>query len=161
MASLYELANDYTELMELEGQVDEEQLNQIKELVENEIKNKSGNIVKLIMNIQSDVKAIDEEIKRLNKKKKAKNNTIDSIKEYTKNHLLAMEMKKVETPFGNITVRNNPASLKISDETLIPMEYIEEEIVKNVNKSAIKDLLKDGKEIPGCELTYSKSLIIN
>lgn len=157
---LYELAQDYMELVELEGQVDEEHLELIKQAVMEEIENKSGNIIKIIKSIESDVKSIDEEIKRLNALKKAKNNTINSIKEYTKQHLININAKKIQTPFGNITVRNNAPSLNIIDENLIPNEFKELKVEYTINKNDIKDLLKDGKKIAGCELKFGKSLII-
>ena len=91
MTKLYELANDYMEIVNLEGQAPEEQLELIKSVIQEEVNNKSGNIIKLIKNIESDVKAIDEEIKRLNSIKKIKNNTINNIKEYTKQNLVKGE----------------------------------------------------------------------
>lgn len=157
---LYELVQDYMEIVELEGQMNDEQIATIKAVIEDEINNKSGNIIKVIKNIESDVKAIDEEVKRLNALKKHKKNTVDSIKGYMKAQLELMNTKKITTPFGNISIRKNPVSLVINDETLIPENYYEEEVVKNLNKEVIKDLLKQGKEIPGCELRQGTSLTI-
>lgn len=163
MTKLYELANDYMEIVNLEGQAPEEQLELIKSVIQEEVNNKSGNIIKLIKNIESDVKAIDEEIKRLNSIKKIKNNTINNIKEYTKQNLVNMDIKKIQTPFGNISIRNNPPSLNIPDETLVPdnfKEKVVEYVISSENKKAIKEILKEGNTVPGCELTYGKSIII-
>lgn len=160
MAKLYELVDDYMEIVELEEEMNDEQIEEIKKAIEYEINNKSGNIVKIVKSIESDIKAIDEEVKRLNKIKKAKKNTITNIKNYTKQQLELMGTKKVATPFGNISIRKNPVSLVINNENLIPEDYYEEEVVKNINKEVIKDLLKQGREIPGCELQQGTSLTI-
>lgn len=160
MSKLYELAADYMEIVELESEINDDQITIIKAAIQEEVQNKSGNIIKVVKSIEGDVKAIDEEIKRLNKLKKAKKNTIDSIKNYTKSQLELMGTKKLQTPFGNISIRNNPVSLVVVDESLIPDKFIGEEVVKTVNKAMIKDLLKDGEKIPGCELQQGTSLTI-
>ena len=160
MAKLYELVEDYMEIVELEEEMNDKQIDEIKKAIEYEINNKSGNIVKIVKSIESDVKAIDEEIKRLNKIKKAKKSTIDNIKNYTKQQLELMGTKKVSTPFGNLSIRKNPVSLVINDESLVPNRFIGEEVVKTINKTMIKDLLKEGQEIPGCELQQGTSLTI-
>lgn len=160
MTKLYQLTQDYMEIVELEEQMNDDQIELIKKAIEEEIVDKTGNIIKVVKSIEGDIKAIDEEVKRLNKLKKIKKNAVDNIKLYTKLQLESIGTKKLNTPLGNISIRKSPAALVINDETLIPKDYYEEEIVKNLNKEVIKDLLKQGKEIPGCELRQGTSLTI-
>lgn len=160
MAKLYELVGDYAELVELEGQVDEEQLELIKNAVKEEIKSKSGNIIKVVRNLETDVTAIDEEIKRLQKMKKTKKNVIENIKNYTKTCLIDMGSNKIETPIGKITLRTNAPSVVVLDESLIPEDYMVVETTAKPDKNLIKELIKNGSKVPGCTLERSQSVTI-
>ena len=156
---LYELANDFLEVESL-TEVNEEVQKQILDAITLEIENKGDGIIKFIRNEESSIKVIDEEIKRLQALKKSKNNKIANMKNYLKNCMSLMNKRKIEGNLGRISIRKNPVALEILDETLIPQQFITEEVVKTINKSAIKDLLKEGKEINGCTLTQSESIII-
>lgn len=156
---LYELANDFLEVENLEG-VDEQTQNEILNAIKIEIENKGDGIIKFIRNEEASLKVIDEEIKRLQALKKSKNNKIKNMKNYLKHCMNLMGMKKIEGNLGRISIRKNPASLNIVDESLIPEKFIGEEVIKTIDKAMIKDLLKDGEKISGCELTQSESVII-
>lgn len=158
---LYEVVDDYLEILSLEeDEVTQEQLEVLKVAIEEEIKSKSGNIIKVVKNIESEINTIEEEVKRLNELKKSKVKTLDNLKEYTKYNLLRLGTSKITTPFGNISVGNNPPSVNVLDENAIPEKFIKEKVVKTLDKKYIKEELKNGIEIPGCELNYTKRLII-
>lgn len=156
---LYELANDFLEVENLEG-VDAQTQNEILNAIKVEIENKGDGIIKFIRNEEASLKVIDEEIKRLQAIKKTKNNKIKNIKDYVHHCMTTMGSKKIEGNIGRISIRKNPVALNIIDESLIPEKFIGEEVIKTINKAMIKDLLKDGEKISGCELTQSESVII-
>lgn len=156
---LYELLNDCLEVENLD-EVDEEQRKEILNFIKLEISNKGDNIIKFIRNEESSIKIIDEEIKRLQALKKARNNKIKNIKSYVQYCMESVGSKKIEGNLGKISIRKNPPALELVNEDLIPEKFIREETIKTINKAMIKDLLKDGQEIPGCKLTYGTSLTI-
>lgn len=161
MSSLYELVMDFKELSEIDfDAVDQEKIEEIKEIIKAEIENKGTNIIALIRNIESDVKAINDEINRLAMLKIAKNNKIDNLKKYTKMCLSELGMKKVETTLGNITIRNNAPSLVIEDERLVNEKFKVETTTVKVDKKAIKEAIANGENVLGVRLESSNSLLI-
>lgn len=156
---LYELANDFLEVENLEG-VDEQTQNEILNAIKIEIENKGDGIIKFIRNEEASLKVIDEEIKRLQALKKSKNNKIKNMKNYLKHCMNLMGMKKIEGNLGRISIRKNPVSLEIADESLIPAIFIKEEIIKTIDKNAIKYVIKEGGSVSGCTLTQSESITI-
>ena len=86
--------------------------------------------------------------------------------EYLKNCLEAAKLKKIETPRAAISIRNNPESVEIADEKSFIgwaqdnnddlLRYKDPE----VNKTAVKQLLKAGEEVPFAKLIRTQSLTI-
>ena len=162
MSSLYELIADFKELenLDFEEQLDNEQLEKVKEIIKAEIETKGTNIICLIKNTESDINSIKTEIDRLNKLKKSKENRIKSIKKYTMECLQEINMKKVETTLGNISIRNNAPNVVIEDEKMIDERFLNEITTYTINKTLIKEALKNGEYIIGAHLENSKSLQI-
>lgn len=161
MSSLYELVTDFKELSELDfDDIDIEKAEEIKEVIKAEIETKGTNIISLIRNIEGDVLVIEKEIERLSKLKKSKENKIKSIKNYTLDCLQELEMKKVETCLGNISIRNNTPSVVIEDENLLQDRFKEKIETYKVDKNAIKKAINNGEQIIGAHLEVNKSLQI-
>lgn len=162
MSSLYELVADFKELEKLnfEEELGNEQIEKVKEIIKGEIETKGTNIIALIRNIETDVTSIKSEIERLNKLKKAKENKIKSIKKYTMDCLQELDTKKVETTLGNISIRNNAPSVIIEDERMIDERFLDEVTTYTINKTCIKEALKNGEFVAGAYLESTKSLQI-
>lgn len=144
--NLYELSND---LVALRNMDEIEDVQQIKEIIANEVVNKSKGIIQVVRSLESDVDAIKTEMDRLNKLKKVKENNIKRLRDYTKVCMEQMEVKKIETPVGNLTLRKGVSTLKIDDESKLPSKYIEVVQTSKVNKDLIKSDLKAGIEVEG------------
>lgn len=169
MSTLYQLTEEaevilltIEELEELEGQEEQlEQTKRVKALIDLEINNKSESMLYILRNIQSDIEAIDGEIKRLQALKKNKQNSMNKLKTLIKECLEKLGKKRLETSLGNLTVRNNPDSINVLDETLVPEEFVKVEVVKKVDKKKIKDWLNETDEVvPGTEILKTTSLIV-
>lgn len=156
---LYELANDFLEVENLEG-VDAATQIEIINAIKTEISNKGDGIIKFIRNEEASLKVIDEEIKRLQALKKSKNTKIRNMKSYLMHCMRLMGMKKIEGNLGRISIRKNPPSLEIVDGTIIPQEYMIKEVIINLDKNKVKEMLKNGETVPGCTLSQGESLII-
>lgn len=162
MSNLYELTIDFKEIENMEvEEMDQEQVEAIKEVIKAEIETKGTGIIALVRNWEADTVAIKSEIDRLTELKKSKENKIKNLKEYTKMCLQETDMKKVETSLGSMTLRKNAASLVIDDESLIDADYKQEVVTVKIDKKAIKeDITKNGVVVAGCHLEASTSLII-
>lgn len=66
-------------------------------------------------------------------------------------------LEKIQTELGTLVVTKNPASVEITDENLIPTEYIKEKVTKSVDKTAIKNAIKNGQEVQGAILIEDKT----
>ena len=140
--NLYELSADLVVLRDLE----EVEASEIIAIVQNEIANKGKGIIQVVRSIEADVDAVKNEIDRLTKIKRAKEKHIKKLREYTKSCMEQMNMKKLETPVGNITVRKGTSTLKIDDETKLPDKYLEIVQTYKVDKDLLKADLKAGIE---------------
>ena len=155
--NLYELSADLMSLNDIE---DVEDVEIIREIIEQQIQAKSTGIIAVVRNLESNIAAIDTEIKRLQELKKKKQNNISRLKEYTKECMEIRGVKKLETSLGNISIRKTPPSVNVLDENLIPLEYIETKQVMSIDKKLILGDLKDGLVIPGVEIKQGTSLTI-
>lgn len=144
--NLYELSSDLVALRDLD---EIEEFQQIKEIIAKEVANKGKGIIQVVRSLEGDVDAIKDEIDRLNKIKRVKENNIKRLRDYTKACMEQMEVKKIETPLGNLTLRKGVSTLKIDDESKLPSKYIEVVQTYKVNKDLIKSDLKSGIEIEG------------
>lgn len=148
--NLYELSNDLVALRDMD---EIEDVQQIKEIIANEVANKSKGIIQVVRSLESDVDAIKTEMDRLNKLKKVKENNIKRLRDYTKVCMEQMEVKKIETPVGNLTLRKGVSTLKIDDESKLPSKYIEVVQTSKVNKDLVKSDLKAGIEVEGAYMS--------
>ena len=67
-----------------------------------------------------------------------------------------LSLEKIETSLGTITVASNPPSVEIFDESIIPAEYIKEKVTTQIDKTAIKNAIKEGKRVAGATLVENK-----
>ena len=85
---------------------------------------------------------------------------INHMREYLKNNLEKSGLKKIDAPDISISIQKNPYKLIITNETEIPSDFIDTKETKTVNKEKIKEALKNGEEIPGCELVQENRITI-
>ena len=86
-------------------------------------------------------------------------NKIEGLKKYLESGMIFSGLKKIDLGVFNISIAKNPPSLNILDEKLIPKEYLIEQAPK-IDNTSIKNAIKEGKEIAGCELVQKESLRI-
>ena len=71
----------------------------------------------------------------------------------------AVNKLKFKTKLFSFNVQNNPPTVEVSDEKLIPKEFFVEQSPK-LDRKALLAALKDGKEIEGAIIKQTKSLRI-
>jgi len=169
MATIYELTNDYLRLQEYitymmeQDDLTEEQLQELTELFESvndSLEDKIEGTLKVIKHIQYDIEAFKAEEERLAKRRKSYEKSVERLKENIKNVMILTGQDKVKAGLFNVSLRNNPVTAHIYDETKLPKEYLIEQKPK-VDKRAITAALKSGLEIDGAALgEQTKSLLI-
>lgn len=159
MSTLYELTGQFLNIYEMSSD-DEVFLDTLESIDwENDFEAKVENYGKVIAELNADEANLTTEIKRLTEKREAVRNKVSSLKETLKMAMETVDKPKVKTPLFNFRIQKNPASVKITDETVIEEKYFK--IKREVDKAKIKEIIKSGGYIDGAELIQTESLRIS
>lgn len=165
---LYELVSEEQKLNELflaaideeTGEIrDNETLEELETELKNALVNKSEGIIKVIRNQESDLEMITAEIERLTNLKNRIKKEIENFKSYIKFNMKKMDIKKIETSLGNISLRQSTAT-EIYDEASLPKEFLKEKITYTPSKTELKKAIENGQEVKGARLIVNTSLTI-
>lgn len=156
MATLYELTGQFLDIYNLE--LDEEtKLDTLDSIDWNsDYENKVENYIKVIKNIESDVEARKNEIKRLTELNKADEKKKDHLKETLSTSMTLTGHERVDTPLFKVSFRKSRA-VEV-DETVLPESY--KVATWKPDKKRLKEDLKNGLEIIGATLVERKNLSI-
>ena len=148
--SLYNITSKFVTLMNKvqDGELTEEEYNQLGEELALELQSKSTNIIGYYQNESALIEAIDNQIKRLQEFKKAKQNNVDRFKKYVKENMERLEIQKIETELGTLSIAKSPISVEIINEEILPDEFKQEVVTVKIDKKAIADNFKATGEIP-------------
>ena len=155
---LYELTEQHRQLEALSTDSDLD-LADTFEGLEGEFNEKAISLIHVTKNIDSDILAIDYEIKRLSDLKKAKMNAINSMKDYLRTNMQATGITKIECPLFTISLGKPRKIAEVTDVDKLPPEYIRIKTSVTPVKADILKALKSGEDIPGAELAESKPLL--
>ena len=156
---LYEITGALKSLSS-ETDVDDQALSDTLESIEHDFNEKANNILALTNNWNSDLLAVDEEIKRLSNKKKVITGSIGRLKEYLRHNMERSGIKKIESPIFSASIKMGRDIVNIIDESKLPDDYVSVKTSITPDKRALLKALKEGVDIPGAELTKSKSSIL-
>ena len=159
MSTLYDLTNQYQQLLELESEIDEQTFIDTLQSIDEAIEDKAENLAKVIKEIESTVSVITNEISRLQSKKQALNNRVSNLKTYLQGEMEKVNKTKVKGELFTVNIQNNPPSLRVDRTDNIPKDFfIEQE--PTLDKKALKEAVKNGEVIEGVELKQTRSLRI-
>lgn len=156
---LYELTDDYLNLLEVAEELDEETFQNTLEAIEDAIEDKVENTAFLIRNLEADIKTLKDEEKRLKGRRQALENKVARMKDYLFEQLEKAGIDRVKRPLITVSIQNNPPSVKVIDEKLIPSNFMIPQEPK-MDKKGILERLKNGEKIPGVELQQTRGLRI-
>lgn len=158
---LYDLAEQYNDLLDhLQDEANNEELQRMLDGIGGKIEEKIENTVKVMKSLESDVTAIDAEIKRLSGRKSTLSNNISYLKTNIEQSMSSMDLSKVKGVLFTVSMQNNPPKVNVVDESSIPKDYFRiPEVVPVLDKKRLLDELKKGSyTIPGVALVQEKSL---
>lgn len=156
--NLYELTENYQQVLEIAEQLDAETLKDTLDSIDEAINNKVENTAYVIKQLDANVAAIDTEIKRLQAMKSAQSNNAKNLKLYIQESMEKVGLDKVQGKLIKVAIQNNPQSVRVDNEEALK-EYMVEQPKKLDKRSLLEDL-KQGVEVYGAELQQTRSLRI-
>ena len=129
------------------GEINEEIFAELTELVE-EKEDRLESIFLHIKNLASDITALKVERDSFDKRIKRKTREMDRLLDWT---TMLQKGKTFETDKVRVKYRRSQ-KVEIKDESLIPEKYIKFKTTKSPDKTAIKDVLKNGGYVEGAVL---------
>jgi hypothetical protein len=158
--TLYDIANEFEKSLDnLLDHDDSDLLNEI-ESIEGEFKLKSANVAKYIRNLEHLALGIKQIEGNQKERRTSLEKKISRLKEYLRINFEKTNTEKIESDDIVIAVYKNPVKVNIIDEDLVPKEFFQYKETKLLNKDRIKDSLKNGEDVPGCELIQEKRISI-
>ena len=156
MATLYELTGQFLDIYNLE--LDEEtKLDTLDSIDWNsDYENKVENYIKVMKNLDADIEARKNEIKRLTELNKADEKKKDHLKETLTTSMTLTGHERVDTPLFKVSFRKSQA-VEV-DETVLPEAY--KVATWKPDNKRLKEDLKNGLEIVGATLVERKNLSI-
>ena len=156
MATLYELTGQFLDIYNLE--LDEEiKLDTLDSIDwETEYETKVENYIKIMKNLEADVEARKNEIKRLTELNKADEKKKEHLKDTLSASMSLTGHERVDTPLFKVSFRKSQA-VEV-DEAVLPEAY--KVATWKADKKRLKEDLKNGLEIIGASLIERKNLSI-
>lgn len=164
MATLYELTDDYLNLLDMaqDPDCDLEVFKDTLEGLDYEIEDKADGYAKVIRELTARAEGLKAEIERLTNRKKAIETNIDNMKRSLENAMIITGKTKFKTDLFSFGIQKNTPTVIIDEQYIenIPEEYLIEQDPK-IDKAKIKEDIKAGKDLDGiAHLEQSESLRI-
>lgn len=123
---------------------------------------KAQNVAYAIKNLEATATAIKSAEAEMAARRKAIENRAAHIKEYIKTCMEVAGVTKIDCPHFALSIKNNPASVDIFEPGLIPAQFMRqpETPPPAPDKTAIKEAIKSGEEVPGATLSNGTRLEI-
>lgn len=162
MPSLYEYNSLIYDLIENspideetgEVLIDKEKLDEL----ECEYSQKVENIACFIKDLKADVRKFKDEEINLTERRKRIENKIEKLERYLTDSLMERDIDKFESVRAKVSFRKS-TSVVIDNQDEIDKEYIKQKVTETVDKTKLKEALKNG-DVKGCHLEESKNIQI-
>ena len=128
------------------------------EMLDLSIEEKIENTAKYMVNVEGDIQGIKAEIDRLNKIKKSKESTIETLKNNIEYSMKQKGIEKLEVGTFKAGYRKSE-SVEITNLDVIPADFITKVEIK-ADKTAIKKALKAGETVDGAEIKVNQNFYI-
>lgn len=161
--SLYQLADEYRQLLELAAseEADEASFSAALDAMQGEITARAVSLAQVARNLEAFEEQIEAAIEAMTQRANRAKHRANSIRAYLKAQMEIAGISKLDSPFFALALRKNPPKLIISEDALIPRDYLR--IVPErlePNKPEITKALKAGADIDGCRLETTTRLEI-
>ena len=159
MNNLYVLTNKFVELMNNE-ELTEEQYEELGVELAKELQIQSSDVIAYVVDSESLFERIKAEEERLATIRKRGEEKLKKFKQCVLENMLKLDIKKIQTELGTMSVAKNPISVEIIEEKDIPEEFIKVKVEKSVDKMAIKKHFQEtGEVIEGTRIIDNKKTL--
>ena len=156
--NLYTLTEKYQQLVDISEDLDEETLKDTLDSINEAIEVKVENTAAFIKQIEANANMLKDEEKRLTERRKKQENNAKNMKVYLQDQLEKVGKLKIVGNRFTVAIQNNPASVVVTDEKKLSKYFIEQP--PQLNKTILKQDLKNGLEVDGAELQSTRSIRI-
>lgn len=158
--NLYEITREAQELaFLLESEEYTPELAEALSISRDQVQDKGISYVRVIVNEEADIDAIDNQMQRLKEMKERKQRVITRLKETLKNAMLVCQIDKIESPLFKISLRRSEA-VEVDLVEALPADFVFKKVTLSGNKVAIKEAIKRGESITGARIVENFSLQI-
>lgn len=162
---LWQIADKFRALesLETEGDLPPEVIRDTLESLEGEFEEKAVAVAHFIENLRAAVQSIENAATKMQARAHAYDKRAESLAQYLLLQMQVTNKKKVESDTVSITVRDNPGSVDVYDQSKVPPAYWRQPPVPPpaIDKSKIATDIKAGVEVPGAVLVKSQRVNIS
>jgi predicted nuclease with TOPRIM domain len=135
------------------------ELEQALQITEQELEVKAVNYARVCLALDSKVKSIDDEIKRLQDRKKKFEKSGEMLEERLKGAMDQFGLQRLESDLISLSFRKSE-SVEVFSPEVVPEQYYVEKTTKTVSKELIKAAIKEGCIVAGAKLVTKQNLQI-
>ena len=162
---LYELTSEWRRIAEIafaemeEGELPADLMQQLA-ATEGDIDAKLAACCRIVKEMDASKEAFNVEASRLKLKASRCDAHAESLKRYMKERMEACDFTKREVDsLFTVAIQNNPPSVKVNDSESVPTSWDLPQDRK-LDLKGIKDAIKSGVPVPGCEIVQGTHLRI-
>jgi vacuolar-type H+-ATPase subunit I/STV1 len=133
------------------------ELEQALQITEQELEVKAVNYARVCLALDSKVKSIDDEIKRLQDRKKKFEKSGEMLEERLKGAMDQFGLQRLESDLISLSFRKSE-SVEVFSPEVVPEQYYETK--KEISKSKIRAAMKEGCIVAGARLVTKQNLQI-
>lgn len=161
MSKLYDIGSRYRNIQELldNPKFPNEEIKKTFDGIDEEFNIKVENITKFIRSMKVDVEGINNEIKRLQDRKRVLENRVEALKRYVYDQMNSVGKKKIQGKLFTLAIQKNPKQVIVRDSKSIPQKYLVPQEPK-IDKELILQDIKIGMKVNGVDITQNESLRI-
>jgi uncharacterized small protein (DUF1192 family) len=156
MNTLYDLTQDYRNLLDLAGSMDEDEIqafNDTLEAVLGEIEVKADGYAVVMAEIEGRINIVSKEIGRLEAIESALSNTRRRMIDRLKTAMEEIGKKEIKTDLHKFKIVKNGGKLPMTvQEDCVPEEYTKTEVKITPDKEKIRAALESGEVLPFASL---------
>ena len=152
----YKTALDHLQSLVDSGDIDEQTMIDTLDGLDGDMREKCINTAAVFKNYEADIKAMKEAEANIAQRRKSLESQINWLKNYLKTNMERTEITEISSPYFAIKIKKCPPSVVVDGE--VPDDFMK--IVKNPDKAAIKQAIKDGEDIDFAHLEQGTRLEI-
>jgi hypothetical protein len=159
MRNLYNLTARFQFLYEKDEFDHDEMMDLIK--TGDDLKSGVCELGKLALCKKAELHAVQEKIRAAKERAASLEKQINTITYTSKVAMCALNLTKIDDdPEVILSIKKNPHSVNVINESIIPENYIKIETIQKILKREILEDLKKGVDVPGCEMVQEQRLEI-